>query len=367
MIRACWSIISVLCLVCGPAFLLAADTSAYSIEKVTKAWADRQARIVSLRCEAEGETSYLKGPASEQLPEQDGIFPRKAKWLLHFNNNWARKEVEEYLRSPFGKREYAPFYSADFYNGSAFRRYKPREKNTSEAFKPAELQPDLLIQSDEARSVFLLATDFPVLIGAGRPPRVAMDPNPKTLSNPITPTDFVVHGRGTLANRECIIVKSAKSDSAGIDELWVDPERDHVIVRWSRYVDGILGGLIWARLDIAYKESDGGWLLDSWTVSHYSTSEPNRLVRSERMKVTLLEINPTMEKAQFEINPSPGRIVNIAGDTNAYRVQEDGSLQEVIRPESGNAVSTPTLVLISTLIAFVLLLLRWRWARLQVR
>ena len=106
----------------------------------------------------------------------------------------------------------------------------------------------------------------------------------------------------------------------GYTELWVDVERDSIIVRADWYS---LRGRKQHRFkfELYYRQADDRWLLKEWSI--WVKDGP-----TTRLTVTRLEINKPMDEFEFSIPMLPGMTISDERGPKAkrYRVDKNGQL-----------------------------------------
>jgi hypothetical protein len=108
------------------------------------------------------------------------------------------------------------------------------------------------------------------------------------------------------------------------DLYWLDPKKEHVIVRWqrlSRVID---------QLDVRYRLQDGTWVPESWVRTQ---SAPDGTVFSRTTAdVVEMRLNEPQPAELFELRFPPGTLIQDNHDlptAKMYWVEGDGRLREL--------------------------------------
>jgi hypothetical protein len=134
----------------------------------------------------------------------------------------------------------------------------------------------------------------------------------------LTKEDLVLTNEPAIVDgREHTVVRSRGGADAA--EIWLDPERDFVPVRYSLLWDDAV--VISVSLD--YKSMDGHWVPQSWKITMLDSSGAIR--RSYSESVTKCHVNGTLDDAEFSIRPEPGAWVTDSSNDEVYIVRQDGS------------------------------------------
>jgi hypothetical protein len=152
-----------------------------------------------------------------------------------------------------------------------------------------------------------------------------------------------------------VVLKSSTSTAFGQDYLWVDPTREHVILRWFRYEGTTTPKPIWATVDITYRKADLGWLPSTWVVTFFRFDKERRdnvVDASERLSVSSVDLNPKLDIGIFQVSPSPGEIVEDLAVKKLFRTEQDGGLREIY--ENGSQRSGVSIWWLSVVLGMLL-------------
>jgi len=353
------------------------------LEKVYADWQKRRERIKTVRYRVTGEHTRPKGtftdpytgqPLGPDEPPHDITWPKSMMLLLDFTTNRHRLEVEEqpYSRAQGGfmpKRTTTTVFDSNDLRTSGLRPDGA----------PTNLKaPNDVVVKGNMRGNGFNSEFWPFFLGHGivaltteqhiLPGRLSVAPRQDT---------FHVHGEGNFANRPCLVLRSKTWEygNVGFDELWVDPAHDSAVLRQVAYVNAKIA----TDIQIDYEETKGGWLPQSWTISH---AEDDRVFSLEKMHVDELDVDPAVSDADFHGDEKPGDVVmqrSVPGSPDQitapkpgpdkmFHVGQDGAWNEIV----GGAEVNPRrfyymwgggalLLLASTGLAYALV--RWRRKR----
>jgi hypothetical protein len=160
----------------------------------------------------------------------------------------------------------------------------------------------------------------------------------------IRPQDAFVRGRPLSEFRvtsenaiidgvHCVELQHAKDDSAWVQNCWVDPARDYVVVAYAFHFRGKRPGRGWVgqnnmfEISIQYQRHQlNGWVPASWT---YKGS--GQLIEDTVSKFT---INEKFPEETFVVKLSPGTVVFDQRSLEQYRVAKDGSKSDAEKFDS---------------------------------
>jgi hypothetical protein len=132
--------------------------------------------------------------------------------------------------------------------------------------------------------------------------------------------------KATIDVHQCVILASA-SPSEITEELWLDPDRDFVVLRVSRSMPGKK-----TTLDISYDQDPKlGWIPSSWRWIAFGP-DSGRIFEEHTASVTLRELNTDVPREQFQFTYPPGTLVRDARN-GGYYVVTDGNGKRSVTPE----------------------------------
>ena len=178
---------------------------------------------------------------------------------------------------------------------------------------------------------------------------------------------------GVLGEVDCRILRSASTQTNPLAyEIWVDPARDFLVLRFVKYIDGKLT----SKTDISYVEdAEHQWVPSAWKRSHWNTKQ--RLRFTVHAKVIDYAINPPIDASTFTIEFVPGTYVYDRRSKEQYIAREGGG-KRIVLPSEWKAGATYeqllnsetpgtrristlfVIVLSSLLIVVVVVLIVWR-------
>ncbi len=302
------------------------------VKRILADWQQRQESLQSLGVEISGtqfwpkglwdnDYSYRTAPGKETLarlghiPPEDVRHSVKVKFVLHLDNNWARRERRGMvILHP--EATFVPQHRTHLFDGEQIRVFTPRESNTSSAYTPSKEQPDLWIQGRSFAPAFSGNEDNPVFWGCGIVWVRATQLN--KLKFPIDERNYLFEGFGEIDGRRQLVLRSPNLQ-AGNEvryEFWVDPERGSTISR-SRFIQD---GKLRFQIDAEWGQLDRRWFPTRWT---YKSNTPGRgtetLETSFDLKVDRVVFNPPVERSDFDVKLRPNMVVYDA-KTNAKGV-----------------------------------------------
>lgn len=336
------------------------------LDKIFADWQTRRERIKTVRYRASGEHTWPKGTFTDpytgaslglDAPPHDISWPKSIVLLLDFTTSRHRLEVDEQPYSqPQGK--FIPEHVTTVFDSKELWTLSLRPAGV-----PAELNnPDVDVVSGNMRALAFTSEYWPFFLGHGvvglttqqhiLPGRLGVAPKKDV---------YHVEGEGNYADRACVVLRTEAQEAGTViwDELWVDPGRESAVLRQAAYANDKMV----MDIQIAYQETRGGWLPQSWTISH---SSGGQIFSLERMHIDELEIDPPVSDTDFRVDIKPGMIVQrvtypgspdqiISPDPNPrrpeFRVDQNGVWKAVNGPEPRSlwliylGVGVPTLVL----------------------
>lgn len=335
----------------------AGDEGKEAIDVIVRHWNERRQLATSVQAAVKGSRTTTKGTLGDGWPKEDRTLDKKVSWVLHFANNWLRKEAEEFhfMAIP-GIYDFVPGCKVELYDGKRAQMFEPREKNTSSKYTPSEVQPDLLTSKHSVAGLFLNEFDLPILMAFGLIPTHKGDPTATRLVPPLEAQLFLYQGKGSRDGFSCLILRTLADKYGYVGEFWVDCSRTSAIVSYILYRKG----KIRSQNDIRYKKTGETWVPDSWRTTFFQVKGDVETV--DDVSVTHLSLNPVLEKGGFQQAIKPGMVV-VDNDTHKYyRVREDGSLGDLaITPR---AKGIPLLVWLAIAATFSgAVVVSWRYFR----
>jgi len=307
------------------------------LNQIVRTLKDRGKGVKSLFVEVAGDVIVPRGCYSDAypaetagkgiLPSQDYTYKESITLLLDFENNRVRKHSKDRM-FVVKNADFAPLDTLQICDGKQIKVFQPRERNTSAEYTPAEYQPDLYVQRDAYKGLLFSPADYPVFFALGYLVTPGQSPNAKRLRVPLHEDELRYEGDGTVADRQCSIVRSKTSllsGEMGFDEYWIDTGHDGAVVRWVRY----MGGDVATKIDADYRHVDGGWQPAGWTATIFLSDNRKIILATHRLQVTAYRANPELSDDQFDIALAPNTIVRDVEKDKLYKVNGDLSQTEI--------------------------------------
>ncbi|MCI0459026.1 MAG: hypothetical protein L0Z62_18875 [Gemmataceae bacterium] len=297
----------------------------YTEEMIGKAWQGRQERVRSARFTWTGTQTDPKGTISnlwkigdpgiskdpnfkEVIPPRDTTFPYSGS--LVFAGNQLRYSYTS-ARWSLKTGSYEPFSYLGVFDGTVC---KVLNRYGEKADKP---WPQGMVRGEKQHLNATEALLQPILLTfRGRTPGMHA-PNLDSLR--------LTGRKATINNRSCLELQRRVAVSDVESQLWVDPARDFVFVRYLRLDKRILR----QQIDVTYEMGPGNvWVPKEWAI--ISNERNGTLRRSYRVRLTDCEINPSIDPASFDLEFPPGTAVFDAKQDIHYIVRPDGSGKRII-------------------------------------
>lgn len=296
------------------------------LEKILADWQKRRDRIKTIRYRVSGEVTLPKGTFRDpntgqalgpETPPHDISWPKNITLLLDFTTNRHRLEENEQPYSQSQKKSVPPRVTTTVFDSKELWSLSLRPTDVP----PNPNNPDVSIVSGNMRGLAFSSEYWPFFLGHGVVGLITQQHIlPGRMS--FTPKTDVYHvqGDGNYANRACVVLRTQTQEygSAVWDELWVDLGRESAILRQVAYANG----KIVTDIQIDYQETRGGWLPQSWTISHARNN--GQVFSFRRMRVDELEVDPAVSDADFRVDVKKGMIVQ--------RMSYPGSPDDITSP-----------------------------------
>ncbi len=143
-----------------------------------------------------------------------------------------------------------------------------------------------------------------------------------------------------IGNHNCLELQSQDPTAGAVYYQWVDPSRDFVIPRFMETV----GGKLSYQIDVQYRrDNEVGWVPFEWNC--IVQFKEGRLRHSVRSKVTVIEVNSSIPKEQFDISFPPGAFIRDFENGESFSlIKENGDKRYL----SDNELGIPYQQLISS-------------------
>lgn len=151
--------------------------------------------------------------------------------------------------------------------------------------------------------------------------------------------------RGTVDNSSCIVVEGSPGldRTSGVNRsIWVDPQRDFIILRWRSE----LAGKVLEQIDVFYVEDPAhGWLPSRWKrIEHGSDG---RFRTSVEATIVEQSVNAQMKADDFRLEFPPGTLVSdqtaTSEDYQKFFVLADGTRRIVTAQEMRRIITAEEL------------------------
>ncbi len=138
-------------------------------------------------------------------------------------------------------------------------------------------------------------------------------------------TDFETTGKQEAVNGVVCEVFQSKETGQQHREIWLDPKREYIPVRYRHIIKGNVG----MTADIEYQQHpDIGWVLKSWKVSQFGHGALQSLFRASTIRIDSFVVGTKYSAEQFDFSFPPNARVYDDRDKKMYMVLPNGDLQE---------------------------------------
>jgi hypothetical protein len=317
--------LAMICLSSGSVWVHCQEPANVSLEAVVKAWQERQDRVRSgvftwteTRMVTRGSISAmmtLRGnPKGNTIPAEDLSFDVPVN--LSMDGEKLRHEYEGERQWSEEKDALVPISYASAYDGSAGKFLYPRgteignwpqatiraEKGLPDA-KDAELRPILMNFRGLIAEVRYL--DVGKLALTGR--------------------------RADIEGASCVELQRVSSKSGLDNQLWVDPARDFVVVRYST---SLVGKSVY-QITVQYlKDASGVWVPTSWVIINHPPVQGESLFTT-RAAVKDYKLNVPLDSTQFDLAFPPGTRVSDEKSKLEYIVKQGEDKRIILKEDIG--------------------------------
>lgn len=281
----------------------------YSLEVHTVVPAGHYTRVLDLGCE---------------MPSNTYEFRQSVDLLVDFQEGWSkRRSVGEtflfLMESECGR--FIPQHSVELFDGENYQNFQPKEGNTSSDWVPAKYDPELRNRGSQTHAMFFQPKDYPVFFAHGLVPSGGLMIGPEVYRSEIDPTIFDEVSEVEEKGRRYVVLSTVPlfAGGKGEYEMWVDPDRESAVIKWTTYVSS----RITLTMDIRHEQMKRGWFPASWTIATFDAPEHPVL---EEVRVKELEFEEGFERQQFRVIPKPGMIVYDATKNLRFVASENGEL-----------------------------------------
>ncbi|MCI0739716.1 MAG: hypothetical protein L0Y72_11785 [Gemmataceae bacterium] len=318
------------------------------LDQIFSDWSARQkgARSIGYTLKGQGvvpKGTYAGHPAlparlkHQQVPEHDHVYEIELRWLLDLENNRIRRELSESVFN-IDLASFVPAKGVYVYNGSASKRYFPKEFNKNPT--GGEDVPEVGIAKN-ANTVPCDPVDYPVFLSHGIVSLNAFStsPGPDRLVIPIDRDAFTFVDRGRIGERECAVLRyRPEKKSTRYEEFWVDTRANSAVLRVDVYEREKLE----LRVEVEYRKD--GDVPNRWAVTSFKGAK-GEVCLTESLSVIEFVRNPKVSSEDFDIELKPGMVIR-QGDAQAkrtgfslknYRLAPDGQTLIEIGDEVGDS------------------------------
>ena len=280
------------------------------LAKVFADWDARRERVVGVRYVLEGERVHFKErtydpmplqPDQRWVPAADVTVRKRRTVVFDFPRNRFRTEVDdEHFVFPAG-----PVYRTSDVNtfDRGVRKYWNRRAAEDRAADPGGVpHADIwIVKGGQSAFAGFDVVMIPLFLAHGNVEVGGAAVIPGRLKVRPDPALFTVHREARHDGRPVLVLRT-RPERGVLDELWVDPAREHVIVRDIRLGDEEPS----SDLTIRYQQTAAGWLPEGWEESFF---EMKRVSDTTRVRVAQLTLDPAPADATFDIPARPGMLV----------------------------------------------------------
>jgi hypothetical protein len=307
-----------------------------SLDDVLSAWQRRAANVRSARFAWRETRTVTKGAyLNPDMPEQ--INPKRVYdppedrtvTTLHemaFDRDrivyrwWNAEEPDERTENALDHGTHVRF------SGTAAR--------TNDAYPNASIRPDDKFDDRDAGQVSGVLWPYRLL-----------DP----AMGKINPEALKLTSRtGVIDGHNCVIVERTFSTPDRVEEYWVAPEMDFLLLRYRTANRGMTR----IAIDFSYRrDAVLGWIPDEWRGTF---AKEQGVVYSHTSKVTDAEVNSALPASDFEVVFPPGTLVADLFSGESFLMRENGekryltaaeaaaTYEQLASSETGRALDAPT-------------------------
>jgi hypothetical protein len=298
------------CALAGWALPAAAAPPDPRLVQVVEEWTRRASKCSSVRHTVEGQTTFVKGSATDDLgrplnpPKPARDFVGKVAWrvLLDFAAQRHRWEVDE-ERFLYQQEVFEPVLRLNVCDGTVAQNSRPRPPGA-----PADNAPvnaanlDMTVVRGNLSTVLFEAGSLPLFHGHGIVPTTEDRVHAGRLRWDARPESFYVHGTGVHGGRPCLVLRTEpirSSSAMSFHEFWVDVPRQAAILRYAYYSNRE----VIEDYDVRYQDTPDGWMPASWSHTCFLRGATHTI---KRLRVVSREISPALSDEDFRLEVKPG-------------------------------------------------------------
>jgi hypothetical protein len=355
------------------------DGQEITLETIRKAWQAREAKVRSFRFDWDvrytvPKGSYRNGTKNDDNPDGLVIPPETTTYNMDFrlslDGDKVRYDANEMMLSEDRRLLHQKSYFVGTNEGS--KSFSPPGAGTYPQGVIGERNPErIFISSPQAVPLFLIYRPLDAR-------SCIFDDFPEQYQ--------VLPGRSVVEGRSCVQIREiATSPSQGINTMWLDGDREFVVMRMTRSNDD--GPYVQVTFH-DFQPSKDGWVPLRWT--RVVLGEGGSVRSSTSATVRSWQLNVRFDEKEFDVELPPGTLVTefIGSRENNYIQREAGrkrpvlekeilggaTYEQLLHTESGKALENQGLtgskggwtgfVLAGVLAIVLLVAFRWRKLRM---
>ncbi len=304
--------------------------ASFSVDDVRRAWAARQERVPTLRLVWETREFTPKGGLERGQ--------MRGKTVVRPPNPPMDRDVK-YSRSLLVDRGRMRFIERGDYWDDEDKCYAPTQYTNVWDGKEGRGLDQLLDKSDHW-SGRIVSRTAEVLLETSLVPQVAMWPLDPILSAVKIEDYQATDHRAEIDGESCILLRKVAGHEY-LNELWVDPARDYLIVRMNTCE----GSFVRERIEIKYqRDAEHGYYPAEWR--EVLMNSPERLCTTRESKASEHTFTPELEPSDFQLEfPADTMVTDKRGsEYTRYLVLPDGNKRLVLEEEWEAFVPRKTLM-----------------------
>jgi hypothetical protein len=301
--------------VVGPASGWCQEPHAVTAVDIVNHWQERLQAIRAFYCEIKYTTLSPAGGSSDYygdgrvVPANDLEYPTDCRAWIDLEHSRARLEIRG-EKFHLDLERLVPRDETQLFDGQSFQTFTPKEvyQKSREATVWVELQEwgseKRHFQDDGSREL----CNAMAMLPNRRPKEIPAMPETR-----LDPDDFQI----IRANPQLVILRSRnltnRPNRQSYFELWVEPERDFAI---RRYV-GHRGGHQYKTVEYQFDDDASiPWVPSGWTETRYLGD--GTLSVERRARHVRVELNPRLDKIEFQMTARPGMFVHVVPENADY-------------------------------------------------
>jgi hypothetical protein len=313
-----------------------ADDGTSAVASILADWNARRRVANVVGFHTSGEVRYPRGGLTApkdpdahpkikaNFPESDQAFTAKLDLIVDNARRRFRKDETGGLLN-FGNATLTARTETLAYDGS--HSYYLFPKGQPAAFRTNYTAGDQVVKQDGLVKVFFTIESCPLLFALGYVGPTNPLTNFDTAGPLADPAPWRGGGRGTIADHECVILRSFQSPDR-FEEFWVDPACRSAVRKWKL----VQKDRLLAEHEIDYQQVNGHWLPAGWRFEHRETSGPAPVRMAVRMTVNRIDLDPPVADDVFTLKLAPDTLVLLPAPGAEMVVDAEGNLRPYIPP-----------------------------------